>query len=45
MLVVTLPTAYFLSSGGTERRDSLIFGLAGIFLIGIAIRGITTGGT
>lgn len=41
---VTLPAAYFYGSGGTERRDSLIFGLAGLFLVGVAIRGMTTGG-
>ena len=43
--VLTLPTAYFISAGGTERRDSLVFGLATLFMIGVAIRGITTGGT
>jgi heme A synthase len=43
ILVLTLPTAYFLSGGGTQRRDSLIFGLAGLFMLGIGIRGITTG--
>jgi hypothetical protein len=42
---ITLPSAYFFSSRGTERRDSLIFGLACIFLVGIAIRAATTGGT
>lgn len=41
--VVTLPTAYFLSDNATTRRDSLIFGLAGLFLVGVAIRGATTG--
>ena len=41
--VLTLPTAYFMSDGGTERRDSLLFGLATLFMIGVAIRGITTG--
>lgn len=45
LAVVALPAAYFLSSNATERRDSLIFGLAGLFLIGIAIRAATTGGT
>ena len=45
VLVLTLPAAYFFGDGGRERRDSLIFGLAGLFLIGIAIRGITTGGS
>jgi hypothetical protein len=42
--VLTLPTAYFLSAEGTERRDSLVFGLATLFMVGVAIRGITTGG-
>jgi hypothetical protein len=45
VLVLTLPGAYFFGDNAKERRDSLIFGLAGLFLIGIAIRGITTGGT
>ena len=44
VLVITLPSAYFYSSGGKERRDSLIFALAGLFMLGIGIRGITTGG-
>lgn len=43
--VVALPAAYFLSAGGHERRDSLVFGLATTFLIGVAIRGMMTGGT
>lgn len=42
--VVTLPSAYFYSDGGTTRRDSIIFGLACLFMVGIAIRGMTTGG-
>lgn len=41
--VVTLPAAYFLSDEGTSRRDSLYFGLAGLFLVGVAIRGTVTG--
>jgi hypothetical protein len=43
VLVLTLPVAYFFGNMASERRDSLIFGLATLFLIGIAIRGITTG--
>lgn len=43
--VVTLPAAYFFSAHGTERRDSLIFGLSCVFLVGIAIRAATTGGS
>jgi heme A synthase len=42
--VVTLPAAYFLSDEGTSRRDSLYFGIAGLFLVGVAIRGAVTGG-
>lgn len=42
--VVSLPAAYFLSDEGTTRRDSLYFGLAGLFLVGVAIRGTITGG-
>lgn len=45
VLVLTLPTAYFYGENGTTRRDSLIFGLAALFLAGIAVRGIMTGGT
>jgi heme A synthase len=41
--VLVLPAAYFYSEGGAERRDSLVFGLGGLFLLGIAIRAITTG--
>jgi heme A synthase len=41
--LLTLPVAYFYGEGGTERRDSLVFGLAGLFLFGIAIRAVTTG--
>lgn len=45
LAVLTLPTAYFYGSGGSERRDSIIFSLAGFFLVGIALRAMTTGGT
>ena len=40
--VLTLPAAYLMSDGGQDRRDSLVFGLAGLLLVGIAIRGIMT---
>jgi heme A synthase len=43
--LLTLPGAYFMSAGGRERRDSMVFGLAALFLVGVAIRGVTTGGT
>lgn len=45
LAVVALPAAYFLGAGGTDRRDSGIFGLAGLLLVGIALRGMMTGGT
>lgn len=41
--VLTLPTAYFMSSNGAERRDSLIFALAALLLFGLSIRAIMTG--
>jgi heme A synthase len=44
LAVVALPVAYFLGSGGVDRRDSGIFGLAGLLLVGVAIRGTMTGG-
>jgi hypothetical protein len=43
--VVTLPVAYFMGSGATDRRDSGIFALASLLLVGVAIRGIMTGGS
>ncbi|HZU12620.1 MAG TPA: hypothetical protein VFB58_07245 [Chloroflexota bacterium] len=42
--VAAIPAAYFYGQGGHERKDSLIFGLAGLFLAGISIRAMTTGG-
>jgi hypothetical protein len=42
--IVTLPVAYFMGSGAHERRDSGIFGLAALLLVGVAVRGIMTGG-
>ncbi len=45
---IALPGAYGFSSlshGGSERRDSLIMGLASLFLFGISIRAITTAGS
>jgi hypothetical protein len=41
--VVSLPAAYYMSDEGTTRRDSLYFGLAGLFLVGVALRGMGTG--
>lgn len=41
---LTLPSAYLFSEHGAQRRDSLVFGLATLFLVGISIRAIGTGG-
>jgi hypothetical protein len=43
LAVITLPAAYAYGNRASERRDSLIFGLAGLFLAGIAIRNFGTG--
>lgn len=43
--VVALPAAYFMSAQGKERRDSGVFGLAMLFLVAIALRSASTGGT
>jgi hypothetical protein len=46
VLVLTLPAAYYysgLTGGGSDRRDSLVFALAGLFLFAIGIRATTTG--
>lgn len=43
LAVITLPSAYFYGDRASERRDSLILGLAGLFLVGVAIRSMTTG--
>lgn len=40
--LLVLPFAYSYSARGTQRQDSLIFGLAGLFLVGIALRATTT---
>jgi hypothetical protein len=40
--VLTLPAAYFMSAGGRERRDSMVFGLAALLLVGVALRAMTT---
>lgn len=41
--VLALPTAYFMSANATQRRDSLLFGFAGLVLVGASIRAIMTG--
>jgi hypothetical protein len=34
-----------MSDGGTQRRDSMVFGLAALLMVGVAIRAIATGGS
>ena len=43
---LALPGVYFSPwvARGTERRDSLILGLTALFTVGLAVRGIVTGG-
>jgi hypothetical protein len=45
--VLALPGVYYSPwvARGTERRDSLILGVTAFFLVGIAVRGIATGGS
>jgi heme A synthase len=45
--VLALPGVYFSPwvARGTDRRDSLILGLTAIFIVGLAVRGIVTGGS
>jgi hypothetical protein len=40
--VVSMPAAYAYTRGGTDRRTSLIYGLVGLFLFGVALRAIST---
>lgn len=42
--VLSLPIAYFYAGGTEDRQASLIFALAALFMIGVAIRATMTGG-
>lgn len=42
--VISLPAVYLYSGGQDTRRESLFYGVVCIWLFGIALRGITTGG-
>jgi heme A synthase len=44
LLVIVLPIAASYTSGRDPRRESLVYGLAGLFMAGLAIRAFTTGG-
>ncbi|MGI8824789.1 MAG: hypothetical protein ACR2JC_03935 [Chloroflexota bacterium] len=42
--LLALPAGYLYTKNGTVKGASLILGLASIFLVGVAVRAITTGG-
>ncbi len=42
LLIVTLPIAASYTSSHDKRREALVFGLAGLFMTGLAIRALTT---
>lgn len=42
LLVIVLPIAATYTSGREERQQSLVYGIAGIFMAGLAIRALTT---
>lgn len=41
---LVIPAVYVYTRGGAERRASLVYGAVLLFLAGLIIRGITTGG-
>lgn len=42
LLVIVLPIATTYTSGREDRRQSLVYGIAGLFMAGLAIRALTT---
>lgn len=42
LLVLVLPIATTYTSGREDRRQSLVYGIAGLFMVGLAIRAFTT---
>lgn len=42
LLIVTLPIATSYTSSHEKRREPLVFGIAGLFMTGLAIRALTT---
>ncbi len=42
LLIVTLPIAASYTSTHDKRREALVFGIAGLFMTGLAIRALTT---
>jgi heme A synthase len=43
LLVIVLPIATTYTSGRDPRREALVYGLAGLFMVGLTIRALTTG--
>jgi heme A synthase len=43
LLVIILPIAASYTSGRDPRREPLVYGIAGFFMAGLAIRALTTG--
>ncbi|HEY8678867.1 MAG TPA: hypothetical protein VIN39_09590 [Candidatus Dormibacteraeota bacterium] len=44
LLVIALPIGASYTSGREPRREPLVYGLVGLFMVGLTIRAITTGG-
>ena len=44
LLVIVLPIAATYTSGRDTRREPLVYGIAGLFMAGLTIRALTTGG-
>lgn len=42
--VISLPAAYVYTNGKDDRPYNLLYGVVSLWLVGIALRGITTGG-
>jgi heme A synthase len=42
LLVIVLPVAATYTSNLEDRRQSLVYGVAGLFMVGLAIRAVTT---
>ena len=43
LLVLLLPIAASYTTGRGSRREALVYGIAGVFMAGLAIRALTTG--
>jgi heme A synthase len=43
LLVILLPIAATYTTGRGPRREALVYGIAGLFMAGLAIRALTTG--